>query len=69
MILNISIEWVMVNIPVSVEANIVTHIALAITIVAIAVSMFLRFKTGCFEPKEEDIYEYKIPQNKEGRGL
>lgn len=66
MILNITIEWITVNIQIPVEANIVTHIALVITIVAILVSMFLRFKTGCFEPKEEDVYEYKTPQNKEG---
>lgn len=56
----------MVNIPVSIEANIFTHIALAITIISIIIAMILRFKTGCFDNKEEDVYEYKVPQNKKG---
>lgn len=48
MIFNICVEWVTVNIEMSIEHNIVVWSVMAVTLLIIIASIILRFKTGCF---------------------
>lgn len=53
MMFNVSVEWLMVNMDIPIEHNIVTHIVLAVTLIAIIASVVLRFKFGCQEGNNE----------------
>lgn len=54
MMFNVSVEWIMVNIDVPIEHNMIVHFVLAITLLIIFASVVLRFKTGCFENEQRD---------------
>lgn len=54
MMLNVSVEWVMVNFNIPIEHNIAIWSLMAVTLVIIIASIILRFKTGCFKEDERD---------------
>lgn len=54
MMLNVSVEWVMVNFNIPIEHNIAIWSLMAVTLVIIIASIILGFKTGCFKEDERD---------------
>lgn len=47
MIFNIIVEWIMVNINIPVDYDVVIYTITSITLITIIASVILRFKTGC----------------------